>query len=152
MIEPTSNTQLGEEIKWSLGVIDQFREILIKLQEQTSKNAMSRETLEEARQNAALTMRTLNHLDSCVTRFLPRCDKELSPKDLSPKDLSPSKLVNGDQAVLNVDRMVASYHTLLESINEDPYREGLLKTPHRAAKAFFGADCGLPSRFEEASE
>ncbi len=30
----------------------------------------------------------------------------------------------------------ASYHTILSQIGEDPSREGLLNTPHRAAKAF----------------
>ena len=32
--------------------------------------------------------------------------------------------------------MVESYRSLLSDVGEDPYRQGLLKTPERAAKAF----------------
>ena len=32
--------------------------------------------------------------------------------------------------------MVESYSSLLSDVGEDPYRQGLLKTPERAAKAF----------------
>src|SRR3954465_4825646 len=32
--------------------------------------------------------------------------------------------------------MEQSFHSLLEAVGEDPERQGLLKTPHRAARAF----------------
>lgn len=32
--------------------------------------------------------------------------------------------------------MMDSYRSLLTDVGEDPYRQGLLKTPERAAKAF----------------
>jgi len=34
------------------------------------------------------------------------------------------------------DPIEQSYHKIIESIGEDPKREGLIKTPHRAARAF----------------
>eukprot|EP00762_Andalucia_godoyi_P006381 ANDGO_05859.mRNA.1 GTP cyclohydrolase 1 len=42
-----------------------------------------------------------------------------------------SKL-NGDE---RIERMAAAYRTIIECMGEDPTREGLLKTPMRAAKA-----------------
>jgi GTP cyclohydrolase I len=44
-----------------------------------------------------------------------------------------SKKENDENSV--VDVMSASYHKILESVGENPMREGLLKTPQRAAKA-----------------
>jgi GTP cyclohydrolase IA len=37
--------------------------------------------------------------------------------------------------LMMVKEMSNSYKTILQSIGENPYREGLLKTPERAAKA-----------------
>ena len=34
------------------------------------------------------------------------------------------------------DRMTEAFHTVIRAIGEDPAREGLVKTPHRAAEAF----------------
>lgn len=34
-----------------------------------------------------------------------------------------------------VTEMANSYRSILQNVGEDPYREGLLKTPERAAKA-----------------
>lgn len=35
----------------------------------------------------------------------------------------------------SIQIMAASYRSILHNVGEDPYREGLLKTPERAAKA-----------------
>lgn len=44
--------------------------------------------------------------------------------------------VNGDEALqLKVAELSTAYRSILSSVGEDPYREGLLKTPERAAKA-----------------
>jgi GTP cyclohydrolase IA len=50
------------------------------------------------------------------------------------------KLTNGhgkkaDQAECQVKEMAESYRSILHNVGEDPHREGLLKTPERAAKA-----------------
>jgi len=42
---------------------------------------------------------------------------------------------NGNGSDSLVKDMAKSYRDLLHSVGEDPYREGLLKTPERAAKA-----------------
>lgn len=39
---------------------------------------------------------------------------------------------NDDQAALEISK---SYRSILRNVGEDPYRQGLLKTPERAAKA-----------------
>ena len=41
-----------------------------------------------------------------------------------------------DKRNLNLDVIEAQVKLLLEEIGEDPFREGLLKTPHRVAKAY----------------
>jgi GTP cyclohydrolase I len=41
-----------------------------------------------------------------------------------------------DKRILNFDVIEAQVKLLLEEIGEDPFREGLLKTPHRVAKAY----------------
>lgn len=46
-----------------------------------------------------------------------------------------SKAKNGTPADPLVKQMALSYRAILENVGEDPYREGLLKTPERAAKA-----------------
>ena len=41
-----------------------------------------------------------------------------------------------DKKSIDLDVIEAQVKLLLEEIGEDPYREGLLKTPHRVAKAY----------------
>ena len=55
--------------------------------------------------------------------------------------MSPTKSTNGYESKKlkgdeSTKEMAKSYHSLLHHIGEDPNREGLLKTPERAAKAF----------------
>lgn len=40
------------------------------------------------------------------------------------------------QEVSKTEKLADAFHTILENLGEDPQREGLLKTPSRAAKAF----------------
>lgn len=42
---------------------------------------------------------------------------------------------NGENSENSVQEMANSYRSILQSVGEDPSREGLLKTPERAAKA-----------------
>lgn len=42
---------------------------------------------------------------------------------------------NGPSTDPQVREMALSYRAILETVGENPYREGLLKTPERAAKA-----------------
>lgn len=49
---------------------------------------------------------------------------------------SPSRIVERpDQAGTRLEKMCGAVRTLLECVGEDPYREGLLATPERYAKA-----------------
>lgn len=41
-----------------------------------------------------------------------------------------------------VEKIAGHYREILKLIGEDPTREGLLKTPQRAAKALIDATCG----------
>ncbi len=51
-----------------------------------------------------------------------------------------SKIVSHDPAL--VKEIAAHYREILKLIGEDPTREGLVKTPERAAKALLDATCG----------
>lgn len=64
------------------------------------------------------------------------------------------KLTNGhgkkaDEAECLVKEMAESYRSILHNVGEDPYREGLLKTPERAAKALMFFTKGYKESLEE---
>jgi len=54
---------------------------------------------------------------------------------LSHLDLHGSETVEGDASV-KLQRMEDAFKTILQSVGEDVNRQGILKTPTRAAKAF----------------
>jgi len=62
-------------------------------------------------------------------------------------DLTPHAPQPGATAVLT--EMSAAYRTLLEAVGEDPQREGLLRTPLRAAKAFSFLTQGYSQNLEK---
>jgi len=45
-------------------------------------------------------------------------------------------VITAPKEVTKTEKLADAFHTILESLGEDPQREGLLKTPTRAAKAF----------------
>ena len=47
-----------------------------------------------------------------------------------------------------VVQLTEHYHNILKDIGEDPTRQGLLKTPERAAKAFRYYTCGYNIKLE----
>lgn len=49
----------------------------------------------------------------------------------------------------NSEKIAEHYHSLLGLVGEDPEREGLLKTPHRATKALEYATQGYQQNLEE---
>lgn len=49
---------------------------------------------------------------------------------------------SGDEMTRKVDRMSRAVRELLECLGEDPEREGLVKTPHRVAKALLSVTAG----------
>lgn len=52
-------------------------------------------------------------------------------------DLNRTKMLTKEDQITtdSVDSLAKSYREIIEDVNEDPDREGLLKTPERAAKA-----------------
>ena len=49
--------------------------------------------------------------------------------------LIQSKKQTEDETTDELNRIAQAYSTILEGVGEDPHREGVLKTPMRAAKA-----------------
>lgn len=43
--------------------------------------------------------------------------------------------VEEDASTTDIDHIANNYRNILVGVGEDPHRDGLLKTPHRAAKA-----------------
>jgi GTP cyclohydrolase IA len=68
-------------------------------------------------------------------------------KHCQPRDAHPARRV-GDTGVAG-EIMVASYRQLLAEIGEDPEREGLQKTPHRAAQALRFLTRGYDQNLDE---
>jgi GTP cyclohydrolase I len=84
------------------------------------------------KQNITHTINKLNQLDTLLSP-LQSCDDD---------ELSPSKKKSAADPRECIDSMKLSYLNLLQCINEDPNREGIVKTPHRAAKAFLELTIG----------
>lgn len=93
---------------------------------------------------AYITVRMSKILNGDVAETTPAGSDVADDRGLSKKDCPGQKLfldgniaVDMQQAINTecVDELCAAYRNLLVSLGEDPDREGLIKTPQRAAKA-----------------
>jgi GTP cyclohydrolase I len=84
-------------------------------------------------------------------------------KEAGTSDLVTTEMRNGETELEAAERRIAnlrpcaaaklagmehSFRSLLESVGEDPERQGLLKTPHRAARAFDFLTAGYRQNLE----
>lgn len=113
---------LGDEISKSIQTIHKLAEALVKLDREKASTSLTLDTINEVKQQISASVHGLLHIDSLLTVS-------------DPKSISTVSTVSGASGDV-LEKMRECYHTLLESVNEDPRREGLLKTPNRAAKAF----------------
>ena len=77
--------------------------------------------------------------------------KSLRPSGVYAQTLETHRvrtLSNADEEDERITAMASAYKTILESIGEDPEREGLMKTPMRAAKAMSYLTKGYETRLK----
>jgi GTP cyclohydrolase I len=81
-------------------------------------------------------------------RLSKKCE-ELENKTEATKSLSCSKEIIAQEKDLLKADMAQHYFKLIEMAGEDPSREGILKTPLRAAKALLELTCGYRQDLKE---
>mmetsp|Transcript_37956 Transcript_37956/g.44243 ORF Transcript_37956/g.44243 Transcript_37956/m.44243 type:complete len:268 (-) Transcript_37956:160-963(-) len=118
-----------EEVQKNIKLSEKLHQLL-----RADSVLISTENAKETQECIASMMHNLTCLESLLIKKHP----------LHSEDLSPAKFQSDENITLfpKFDKMKLSYHTLIECIGEDPSREGLLKTPHRAAKAFLELTVG----------
>ena len=128
-------SMLRDSINENIQLLKKLEEKCLKLEQDI--NSTPTEILEDITNKVSSAKQGINQLETLVTSLQTGLGsrKVNGVNGIQAKDVSKA-------LVAPTDSMVLCYRTLIDAINEDVGREGLLKTPHRAAKAFLELTVG----------